>query len=58
VVVRVQVAGWGVVCDRHQLAAGPPYLYSWFHDACQVPIPNDYQIQVGWPSPAEPTHDV
>lgn len=58
VVVRVQVAGLGVVCDRDLQAAGPPYLFSWFHDACQVPFPHDYLIQVGWPGVAGPTHDV
>lgn len=58
VVVRVQLSGLGVACDHEQLAAGPPYLYSWFHDACQVPFPDDYLIQVGWHSPAGPTQDV
>lgn len=56
--VRVQVTGEGVLCHRSLQAAGPPYLFSWFHDACQVPIPNNYLIQVGWPGVTGPTDDV
>ncbi len=58
VVVRVQVSGLGVACDQTPTTAGPPYLYSWFHDACRVPMPHDYLIQVGWHSPAGPLDDV
>lgn len=58
VVVRVQVTGLGVACDHDLQAAGPPYLFSWFHDACQVTMPYDYKIQVGWASPAGPSDDV
>ena len=35
----------------------PPYLYSWFHDACGADA-HDYLIQVGWHSPAGPLDDV
>lgn len=59
VVIRVHEAdGDGVVCDRHQIAAGPPYLFSWFHDSCRVPGGRDYQVEVGWTDPAGAGFDV
>lgn len=59
VVLRVYEAdGDGLICERPLLALGPPYLLSWFGDACAVPRDGAYDVQLGWSDPAGPDRDV
>lgn len=59
VVMRVHERyGDGLICEQILIAAGPPYLFSWFGETCAVPRDGPYHVQVGWSDPARTELDV